>query len=44
LNGEGSEPQYFDDQEIHYDRCMAFKAGKRLSHFEAVGGTWWEEM
>ena len=33
-----------EDQEIYYNRCMAFKAGKRLSHFRALGSTWWEEM
>ncbi len=29
---------------IQYDHCNAFWAGKRLSHFKPVGGTWWEEM
>ena len=44
LDGTTLGTWYFDDHEIHYDRCKAFKAGKRLSHFEAVGSTWWEEM
>jgi len=44
LNGAGNDTDYEDNQSIYYDRCMAFKAGKRLSHFRPMGSTWWEEM
>jgi len=44
LNGAGNDTDYEDNQSIYYDRCMAFKAGKRLSHFQPMGSTWWEEM
>jgi len=30
--------------QILYNRCLAFQAARSLSHFESVGGTWWEEM
>ena len=30
--------------DISYDHCNAFWAGKRLSHFQPVSSTWWEEM
>lgn len=29
---------------VRYNRCYAFQANRRLSHFEPVGGTWWEAM
>ena len=44
LDGNGTYTAINNDTHIHYDRCEAFKAGKRLSHFESVGGTWWEGM
>ena len=48
VHGLGGAGTNMDDmvngQEIYYNRCMAFKAGKRLSHFRALGSTWWEEM
>ena len=44
LNGLGGATVYYEDQRIKYDRCMAFKAGKRLSHFQLVGSTWWESL
>ncbi len=44
LDGMGDDTLLDDNQDIHFDRCIAFKAGKRLSHFQPVGSTWWEEM
>ena len=44
LDGNGTGTVYHDDTHFDYHRCYAFQAGKRLSHFEAVGSTWWEEM
>jgi hypothetical protein len=44
LDGSGTGTTLDDGTHIDYDRCFAFDAGKRLSHFEAVGSTWWEEM
>ena len=44
LDGNGTPSEFHNDTHIDYHRCYAFAAGKRLSHFEPVGGTWWEEM
>ena len=44
LDGNGTATAFNNNTHIDYERCNAFKAGKRLSHFEPVGGTWWEEM
>jgi len=44
LNGAGDDTYLDDDHEIQFDRCIAFKAGKRLSHFQPMGSTWWEAM
>ena len=44
LGGNGTRTELDDNTHIDYHRCYAFEAGKRLSHFEAVGSTWWEEM
>ena len=44
LDGAGIATAYRDNTHIDYHRCYAFQAGKRLSHFEPVGSTWWEEM
>ena len=44
LDGNGAATALRPNTHIDYDRCFAFEAGKRLSHFKAVGGTWWEEM
>ncbi len=44
LDGMGTATAFNNDTHIDYHRCNAFDAGKRLSHFEPVGGTWWEEM
>ena len=44
LDGMGTATAFNNDTHIDYHRCYAFEAGKRLSHFEPVGGTWWEEM
>ena len=44
LDGNGTTSWYRQDTRMEYRRCYAFQAGKRLSHFEAVGSTWWEEM
>jgi len=44
LDGNGSHTRLDDGTHIDYHRCYAFAAGKRLAHFQAVGGTWWEEM
>ena len=44
LNGAGGYTDIRTSASIAYNRCYAFKAGKRLSHFVPVGGTWWEEM
>ena len=44
LDGNGTATALRNDTHIDYHRCYAFDAGKRLSHFEAVGSTWWEEM
>ena len=44
LDGNGTFTRLDDDTHIDYHRCYAFEAGKRLSHFEPVGSTWWEEM
>ena len=44
LDGNGTPTAFRNDTHIDYHRCNAFQAGKRLSHFEPVGGTWWEEM
>lgn len=44
LDGNGTATAFRNDTHIDYHRCNAFDAGKRLSHFEPVGSTWWEEM
>jgi hypothetical protein len=44
LDGMGTQTRLDDGTHIDYHRCYAFAAGKRLSHFEPVGSTWWEEM
>ena len=44
LDGMGTLTRLDDGTHIDYHRCYAFQAGKRLSHFEPVGSTWWEEM
>ena len=44
LDGNGTATAINNDTHIDYDRCNAFDAGRRLSHFESVGGTWWEGM
>ena len=44
LDGNGTPSEFHNATHIDYHRCYAFAAGKRLSHFEPVGGTWWEEM
>ena len=44
LDGNGTATAFRNDTHIDYHRCYAFDAGKRLSHFEPVGSTWWEEM
>ena len=44
LDGNGTFTRLDDNTHIDYHRCNAFEAGKRLSHFEPVGSTWWEEM
>ena len=44
LDGLGVDIRLDDNQDIHFNRCFAFKAGKRLSHFRPMGSTWWEEM
>ena len=44
LDGMGTLTRFDDNTHIDYHRCYAFQAGRRLSHFEPVGGTWWEEM
>jgi hypothetical protein len=44
LDGLGVDILLDDGHAIQFDRCIAFKAGKRLSHFRPMGSTWWEEM
>ena len=44
LDGNGTATAITDDTHIDYQRCYAFQAGKRLSHFQPVGSTWWEAM
>ena len=44
LDGNGTATAYNNFTHIRYNRCYVFQAGKRLSRFEPVGGTWWEEM
>ena len=44
LDGNGTATSYNNNTHLDYHRCYAFEAGKRLSHFEPVGSTWWEEM
>ena len=44
LDGNGTLTRLDDNTHIDYHRCYAFQAGRRLSHFVAVGSTWWEEM
>ncbi len=44
LDGLGSLTVYGEDHYVYHNRCMAFKAGRRLSHFRPLGSTWWEEM
>ena len=44
LDGNGTATAIRSNTHLDYHRCYAFKAGKRLSHFEPAGGTWWEEM
>ena len=39
LDGMGVQTNYNNDTHLHYDRCKAFQAGKRLSHFQPVGST-----
>ena len=44
LDGMGEDTLLDDNQDITFNRCIAFKAGKRLSHFQPMGSTWCEEM
>ena len=44
LDGNETATALRDGTHLDYHRCYAFEAGKRLSHFEPVGSTWWEEM
>ena len=44
MDGNGTSTVIRQGTHIDYDRCNAFQAGLRLSHFETVGGTWWESM
>ena len=44
LDGLGGYTDVRSNSSIRYDRCIAFKAGKRLSHFQPLGSTWWESM
>ena len=44
LDNAGLQTDYNNDTWVRYDRCKAFKAGRRLSHFRPVGATWWESM
>ena len=44
LDGAGGFTDIRRGASISYNRCYAFQAGKRLSHFQPVGSTWWEEM
>ena len=44
LDGNGTATVIRDNTHLDWERCFAFAAGKRLSHFEPVGSTWWEEM
>ncbi len=44
LDGNGTATAFRDNTHIDYHRCYAFQAGKRLSHFQPVGSTWWESM
>ena len=44
LDGLGSLTTYWANHYVYHNRCMAFKAGRRLSHFRPLGSTWWEEM
>ena len=44
LNGLGNYTDVRQNGFIHYNRCHAFDAGRRLSHFRLVGSTWWEGM
>ncbi len=44
LDGAGRFTDIRGATYIEYNRCYAFQAGERLSHFRPVGGTWWEEM
>jgi hypothetical protein len=44
LNGAGTASRLRDGTHIDHDRCTAFKAGKRLAHFQLVDGSWWEEL
>ena len=44
LDGAGGFTDIRTSASIRYNRCYAFQAGKRLSHFKLVGSTWWEEM
>jgi hypothetical protein len=44
LDGLGAYTDVRQAGYTHYNRCYAFKAGRRLSHFRPVGSTWWESM
>ena len=44
LDGNGTATAFRDNTHIDYHRCYAFQAGKRLSHFQPMGSTWWESM
>ena len=44
MDNAGLQTDYNNDTWVRYDRCKAFKAGRRLSHFRPVGATWWESM
>ena len=42
LDGGGTLTTFYDASYVYYNRCNAFDAGRRLSHFELIGSTWWE--
>ncbi len=44
LDNGGVQTNYNNDTWVRYDRCKAFKSGRRLSHFQPIGSTWWESM
>ena len=44
LDGLGAYTDVRRSSYIHYNRCHAFDAGRRLSHFRPMGSTWWESL